>query len=66
MLIRKNKYFLIIQSIKDIDLKNINMSDIKEQITKLLSNKKLVTNKKQWEKRNIEIEDEQIKRSKER
>lgn len=30
-----------------------------------LSNKKLVTNKKQWEKRNIEIEDEQIKRSKE-
>ena len=30
-----------------------------------LSNKKLVTNKKQWGKRNIEIEDEQIKRSKE-
>ncbi len=30
-----------------------------------LSNKKLVTNKKQWEKRNIEIEDEQIQRSKE-
>ena len=30
-----------------------------------LSNKKLVTNKKQWEKRNIEIEDEQIKRSRE-
>ena len=27
-----------------------------------LSNKKLVTNKKQWEKRNIEIEDEQIQR----
>ena len=27
----------------NIDLKNINMSDIKEQITKLLSNKKLVT-----------------------
>ncbi len=30
-----------------------------------LSNKKLVTNKKQWEKRNIEIEDEQIQRSRE-
>jgi len=30
-----------------------------------LSNKKLVTNKKQWEKRNIEIENEQIQRSKE-
>lgn len=30
-----------------------------------LSNKKLVTNKKQWEKRNTEIEEEQIKRSKE-
>ena len=30
-----------------------------------LSNKKLVKNKKQWEKRNIEIEDEQINRSKE-
>ena len=27
----------------NIDLKNINMSDIKEQITKLLANKKLVT-----------------------
>ena len=30
-----------------------------------LSNKKLVANKKQWENRNIEIEDEQIQRSKE-
>ena len=30
-----------------------------------LSNKKLVTNKKQWDKRNLEIEDEQIQRSKE-
>ena len=30
-----------------------------------LSNKKLVTNKKQWVKRNLEIEDEQIQRSKE-
>ena len=30
-----------------------------------LSNKKLVTNKKQWGKRNIEIENEQIQRSKE-
>tara|TARA_B100000524_G_C23627499_1_gene361993 strand:- start:314 stop:991 length:678 start_codon:yes stop_codon:yes gene_type:complete len=29
-----------------------------------LSNKKLVTNKKQWDKRNLEIEDEQIQRSK--
>tara|TARA_X000001036_G_C20273306_1_gene641261 strand:+ start:129 stop:491 length:363 start_codon:yes stop_codon:yes gene_type:complete len=30
-----------------------------------LSNKKLVSNKREWDKKNLEIEDQQIKRSKE-